>query len=250
MATEQVTGLLFNITDKASVLYDGGGANNALQLEANSAAVVAGGAAVIDADGSTTIDIQVVNAAAGESCTLLVTEYSNGTPTVTNQIRQIEVSIPTTDLAAEINLLMVGLSTATGYAKAPVRVRATPGAFVMISLAAESAAGAKYVRYQFRQTEDEGVDAIDKPSTANIPGTGVTVGAVSSLALAANAGRIIARLTNDSEQIIYLRYGAAAEMNKGDRLNANGGSVTITKYTGAVNAICADGGANLCVTEI
>ena len=136
--------------DKTSTLYDGGGADNAMQLEADSAAVVAGGAAVIDANLSTAIDVQMVNAAAGESCTLLVTEYSNGTPTVINQIRQVEVSIPTTDLAAEVDLQMVGLATAVGYAKAPVRVSVTPGAYVMLSLAAESAAGAKYLRYQLR----------------------------------------------------------------------------------------------------
>lgn len=133
--------------DTTSTLYDGGGASNALQLEANSAAVVAGGAAVIDCGGANTIDIQVVNAAATESLTLLLTEYSASTPTVITQIRQIEVAIPTTDLAVEVDLQMVGLSTATGYAKAPVRATVIPGAYLMISIGAESAAGAKYARY-------------------------------------------------------------------------------------------------------
>ncbi len=134
--------------DVTSVLYDGGGTANALQLEADSAAVVAGGAAVIDTDGSNAIDIQLVHAASDESSTLLVTEYSAGTPTVATQIRQTEVTISATDLLAEVDLQMVGLTTATGYARDPIQVAVTAGSYVMISLAAESAAGAKYARYE------------------------------------------------------------------------------------------------------
>ncbi len=138
----------FTPADVSSVLYDGGGTANALQLEADSAAVVGGGAAVIDTDGANVLDIQLVHAASTESATLLVTEYSAATPTVATQIRQTEVRISTSDLAAEVDLLMVELSTNTGYAKAPIQVAVTPGSYVMISLAAESAAGAKYARYE------------------------------------------------------------------------------------------------------
>ena len=136
------------VVDVASVLYDGGGADNALQVEADSAAVIADGAAVIDLGAKNTIDIQPVHAAPGESSTLLLTEYSSAIPTVANQIRQVPVVIAATDQEAEVDLQMVGLATAVGYAKSPVRVSVTPGAYLMISLAAESAAGAKYCRYQ------------------------------------------------------------------------------------------------------
>ena len=89
--------------------------------------------------------------------------------------------------------------------------------------------------------------------------TGVTVGSSSTLALAANGARKRAILTNDSDEVIYLNLnGAAAEANKGIRLNASGGSVTIdnsddnqTGYnnTTAIYAICASGSKNLCVHE-
>ena len=145
---ETISGTLKKSTnDVTSTLYDGGGTTNALQLEADTAAVVAGGGAVIDCDGKNVADIQIVNAAAGESLTLLLTEYSSGTPTVANQIRQTEVQVPTTDLAVEADLQMVGLSTAVGYAKSPIRTVVTPGSYLMISIAAESASGAKYLRY-------------------------------------------------------------------------------------------------------
>lgn len=149
MADEDTGALLVTgVADATSVLYDGGGTANALQLEANSAAVVAGGAAVIPVGQHNVIDVQLVNAAAAESATLLVTEYSAAAPTVATQVRQIELSISATDLVAEVDLQMVGLTTATGYAKAPIRVAVSPGHYVMISLAAQSAAGAKYARYE------------------------------------------------------------------------------------------------------
>lgn len=84
--------------------------------------------------------------------------------------------------------------------------------------------------------------------------TAVTVGALTTAVLAANADRVYALFVNDADEAIYLKLGAAAAMNTGIRLNANGGSYEMSAavgnlYGGAVNAICASGGKVLLVLE-
>ena len=64
----------------------------------------------------------------------------------------------------------------------------------------------------------------------------------STLALAANESRLYALLVNDSDAIVYLALGAAASLNAGIRLNANGGAYEMSAaagnlYTGAIYAI-------------
>jgi hypothetical protein len=80
----------------------------------------------------------------------------------------------------------------------------------------------------------------------------VTVGATSTAVLtAANATLCeYVSLVNDSDTVIYIGVGAAAQLNKGIRLNASGGSVVwegIAIPTVAINAIAASGSKNLCV---
>lgn len=80
----------------------------------------------------------------------------------------------------------------------------------------------------------------------------VSVGVTSTSVLtAANAALCeYISIVNDSDQIIYLAIGAAAQMNKGIRLNAGGGSIVFelpTIPTVAINAICASGSKNLCL---
>ena len=81
-----------------------------------------------------------------------------------------------------------------------------------------------------------------------------TIGAGTTVALAANANRLYAAFVNDGTEAIYLYLGAAAVMNRGIRLNAAGGSYEMSReignlYVGAVNGICASGGMILVVTE-
>ncbi len=81
---------------------------------------------------------------------------------------------------------------------------------------------------------------------------GVTIGAVTTVAMAANATRVYACLINDSDEDIYLGLGVAAVLNKGIRLNRLGGSYEITKqnlFRGAINAICASGGKVLTTVD-
>ena len=84
--------------------------------------------------------------------------------------------------------------------------------------------------------------------------TAVTVGVATGEALAANVNRLYALLVNDSDTVIYIKLGAAAVLNAGIRLNANGGSYEMSKnfgnlYTGAINAIASAASKNLIVTE-
>jgi hypothetical protein len=78
-----------------------------------------------------------------------------------------------------------------------------------------------------------------------------TVDTISSVVLAANPGRRYATLINDSDEVIYLALYDTAEMNKGIRLNAEGGSYEISfvnAYTGPISAI-SSASANLCMYE-
>ncbi|MCR4339416.1 MAG: hypothetical protein NUW01_05960 [Gemmatimonadaceae bacterium] len=82
----------------------------------------------------------------------------------------------------------------------------------------------------------------------------VTVGTASTEGAAANSGRSFAIFINDSDEALYIAVNEAAVLNQGIRLNANGGSYTMSEQLGnlstaAVNAICTSGGKLLLVTE-
>lgn len=144
-----------SIADVASVLYDGAGSdgvnNDDLVEYATAALLIAGlsGMTVIDADGKNALDIYLANSVAAQNGTILVSEYSAGTPTVATQIRSTEISVPVIDNASTVDRNMFGLATGTEYpAKAPIRVSVTPGSFILLSLAADLAGGIWYARYQ------------------------------------------------------------------------------------------------------
>jgi hypothetical protein len=94
------------------------------------------------------------------------------------------------------------------------------------------------------------VALITRAALAPVGAIAVTVGATTTVALAANASRKRAILVNDADETIYLALGSAAVMNAGIRLNANGGVHVEDLFTGAINAISASGSKNLCVTEV
>jgi hypothetical protein len=90
---------------------------------------------------------------------------------------------------------------------------------------------------------------------ATITHTAVNVTTVSGEALATNASRKYALVVNDSDTTVYIKIGAAAVLNQGIRLNANGGSYEMSHAignlnTGEINA-CHGGIGNkvLLVTE-
>lgn len=82
-----------------------------------------------------------------------------------------------------------------------------------------------------------------------------TVGATTTVVLAENGARTYLLLVNDSDTVIYLGIGAAAVLNKGPRLNANGGAFEMIRDVGgnfspqAVNAIASAAGKNLTIQE-
>ncbi len=84
--------------------------------------------------------------------------------------------------------------------------------------------------------------------------TTVTAGVASGAALAANTSRKYVLLVNDSDAVIYLKIGAAAVLNAGIRLNANGGSYEMSAVYGnldtrVINAISSAADKALLVTE-
>ena len=83
------------------------------------------------------------------------------------------------------------------------------------------------------------------------PPKGAAITGTSSVVLAANPARRYAVFVNDGSIPIYIALDDTAVMNKGIRLNANGGSYEIgfnNFYVGVVSAICASS-ANLCYLE-
>ena len=78
-----------------------------------------------------------------------------------------------------------------------------------------------------------------------------TVGTSASTVVAANGRRNELFLQNDhATQVIYLSLGGTAEANKGIRLNAAGGGVVITRYSGAVSAIATGAATTLLIAEV
>ena len=86
----------------------------------------------------------------------------------------------------------------------------------------------------------------------SVTDTFATVGAVSTLVLAANVNRVDAEIVNDGDETVYLARGNAAVMGSGIRLNANGGSYRIgtnNLFEGTIYAICESGQLNLTISE-
>ena len=84
--------------------------------------------------------------------------------------------------------------------------------------------------------------------------TAVSVGVASGVVLAANANRKYASFQNDSVNTIYLMFNAAAVLNQGIRLNANGGVYEMSSAMGnldlrEVRAISSVAAQNLLVRE-
>lgn len=83
----------------------------------------------------------------------------------------------------------------------------------------------------------------------------VEVQKTTTLVLASQPSRTNVLLVNDSDQVIYLMFGADAVLNEGIRLNAEGGSYELSIPLGTmtddvINAIHnGDRGKNLLITE-
>jgi len=89
-------------------------------------------------------------------------------------------------------------------------------------------------------------ERVQSPKTDDV----VTVGTVSTEILPINIERHTFTLVNDSDEVIYLKYGGTAVLNSGLRLNAGGGSHTDDVYSGQITAICVSGGKKVTVLEL
>jgi hypothetical protein len=82
----------------------------------------------------------------------------------------------------------------------------------------------------------------------------VNVGIATTLVLAANPSRKYALIINDSDTVIYVKFGTTAILNSGIRLDANGGKYEMSAlqgnlFTGEINAISSVDLKKLLVTE-
>jgi hypothetical protein len=94
------------------------------------------------------------------------------------------------------------------------------------------------------------VTPIQQTDTARNPGSQVSVGAADTLIAAANGDRVEITITNDhATQVVYLKLGAAGELNKGIRLNAAGGSYTTNAYTGEIRGFASGAATIVLVAE-
>ncbi len=87
---------------------------------------------------------------------------------------------------------------------------------------------------------------------ANVNPGGINVATTSTQVLAARDTREMLMICNDSDETIYVSLGGTASMNSGIRLNASGGSYTLSypqTWTGAVSAICTSGNKRLTFIE-
>lgn len=102
-------------------------------------------------------------------------------------------------------------------------------------------------REELKQIED-----IVRTPLAGLTPLGVTVGNTTTEVLEANADRKAAIFINDSDETLYLAVGQNAVMNRGERLNAQGGSFVMSPKLlslEAVNGICSSGGKICTVQE-
>ncbi len=130
---------------RTSVLYNGGGASNAL-LDNQATSALPAGAATITVGENNLLEVQVFDATATETLTLCVAEYSASTPTPATLIRQVAVSLGS-DEGRTVDRACVGLVTGTEiYAKQPARIAVTPGSYINLCII-ENVTGAVYARY-------------------------------------------------------------------------------------------------------
>ena len=137
---------------RSSVLYDGGGASNALQEKTASDDVVTAAAAapamVIPVGKNDRLDLYLLNTTAAQSCTVQISEFA-GSVADGNGIRKTEVAVETTDdQTGTVDQSDFGLASGTQKKpKQPVRVAVTPGCLAVITIAS-TITGAWYGRYQ------------------------------------------------------------------------------------------------------
>lgn len=135
----------------SSLLYNGGGTANAMQVKTTGATAIASGANLIDNPDCDRLDVQLFNATAAQAATVRVIEYSgvadNATvPTLAQMVRQTEAAAGT-EQTGTVDQIIVGLTTGTEIsAKPPMAFTVMAGHKLQIVLSA-LAGGTGYVRY-------------------------------------------------------------------------------------------------------
>lgn len=88
-------------------------------------------------------------------------------------------------------------------------------------------------------------------TAAIAPASAVTAKTESQTLIADSAKRrVVAYITNDGANVVYLALGATATKNKGIRLNKEGGAAVIDNYTGVVSVVTAEGESVVAFSEV
>ena len=95
---------------------------------------------------------------------------------------------------------------------------------------------------------DAGNLQVKQAICATAVNAGVVVGTSTTEIISAIPARFSIDIVNDSDEIVYLGLEDAAVLNKGIRLNPNGGSFSSSTFTGVINGIAADN-ANVTVVH-
>ncbi len=80
-----------------------------------------------------------------------------------------------------------------------------------------------------RDADDNSINGVT-PSMDGQDASGADVTTVSEVVIPANPNRVALVMTNDSDAAIYVALGGSVAVNNGIRLNANGGSETLSKH--------------------
>ncbi len=230
-----------------SILYDGGGTANDMQVDTDIAAVIASGSGDIDVSGVNFIDIQLISAAADDTSTVAVLEFSGATPSATNLTRTTEIPLASADLVVDGDLLMVGLTSATAYLKQPFRVQFSHTTkTVKLSLSAETA-GAKYIRYALGAgilgqspitplpVTDADATALLGKSTADVGSFMYDGGPADSLVEYATDALLIAASTGMTK--IDCDGRNAIDIYLGNTVAAQSGTILVSEYSAATPTV-------------
>lgn len=110
--------------------------------------IVASGSTVIEVGANNTLEVCLQTPDIECACVITVTEYSDATPAVGNQIRTIEKYVGSGDLKGKIDRSTVGLAAGTFHKqKNPIRFTVTPYSYVMITVGDDGDAD-WYVKYE------------------------------------------------------------------------------------------------------
>ena len=148
MVTSADLNLLVKPQPRTSVLYDGGGTDNALQTLATGALVIASTAQRVWVGNNKTIDLWLMNSTAAQGGILRLCQFAASPPTVADQRHDQEVTLLAGEQTGTIDRAAFGLVTGTEYPTKGHRLMpVSPGKWLIMAMA-WSNGGVWYLRFE------------------------------------------------------------------------------------------------------